>query len=642
VECRGELVEKDALMKAIWPGVVVEENNLDRNISTLRRVLGEKAGENRFIATAPGRGYRFVAAVTAIATERTPAFAAETQESRQAPVVFANSSSRPMLPRPARLLAYTVPGAFVLALAATMVWSASQKLPPVDGSRSRTAMLPTVARAATRDEVPRASVAVMPLANPTGDPALRYLGDGIADELIYALARVKGLTVPARTSSFAYRDRDVDVRRIARDLGVATVLEGSLRRAGDTVRVIVRLVDAHTGFQVWSQSYDRHADDLLGLRSELATEVVQALTPSPQGGALSAGPARPTANPQAYRLFLEANALVGASDSNMRAALALYDRALALDPRFARALASRAAARLVLVRHGSVGLADLREAERDARAALSIDADVASAYASLAHVLRARGEWLLAEDAYQTALAKSGNDPMILVAHEAILVLTGHLRAALDEAETAYRLAPLALPTTMWRALVYSVLGRDDDALRDAAIGRSLGASEDAGGLGSILASAAERQGRYADASAHLIPVLPTAARAAGAAAITSAYEAAVNPAKRPAAAAALRQLASTLPSDLEERRARLLLRLNTIAGDLDEAYAVGNRALDEAAQSGSIGSSWAVIWFPSMRPFRQDPRFQAFVERLNLFEYWKVYGPPDGCALEDGKLTCG
>ena len=194
----------------------------------------------------------------------------------------------------------------------------------------------------------------------------------------------------------------------------------------------------------------------------------------------------------------------------------------------------------------------------------------------------------------------------------------------------------------MWRALAYSVLGRDEDALRDAGIGRSLGAADDAGGLGAILASAAERQGRYADASAHLMPLLPAAARATGAAAITTAYEAAENPAKRPAAVAALRHLASTLPlGDQEERRWRLLLRLNTIAGDLDEAYAVANRAVDDAARSGSTGSSWGVMWFPSMRPFRQDPRFHAFAERLHLVEYWRVYGPPDGCAFEEGTIAC-
>jgi tetratricopeptide (TPR) repeat protein len=414
------------------------------------------------------------------------------------------------------------------------------------------------------------------------------------------------------------------VREIARDLGVATVLEGSLRRTGDLVRVIVRLVDAHTGFHIWSQSYDRHADGLLGLRAELATEVVQALTPSRQGSALGVGSlVRPTASPQAYRLFLSANALVGASDANMRAAIALYDEAMALDPTFARALAARAAARLVLVSHGSVRLRELREAERDARAALSIDPDIASAHVSLAHVLRLRGEWLLAEDAHQMALAKAGNDPMVLTGHQAMLSLTGHLRAALDEAETAYRLAPLALPTTMWRALAYSFVGRDEAALRDAAIGRSLGAPADAGGFGFILARAAERQGRYADAGAHLTPLLPAAARAAGAAAITLAYEAAVNPAKRLEAVTALRHLASTVAfGDLDERRWRLLLWLNTIAGDLDEAYAVGNRALDEAARSGLIGASWAASGF---RRCCRSARIRAFRRSWSGSICWSI-----------------
>jgi TolB-like protein/DNA-binding winged helix-turn-helix (wHTH) protein len=644
VERRGELVEKEALMQAMWPRVVVEENNLDRNISTLRRVLGEKAGENRFIATVPGRGYRFVAAVTTAGGERTPAVTAGPAESRQTPAVaLPTTAPRATRRRFAQALAAVVPVAVVLALAVTVGWSVGKRLSNGDASVQRAAE-PAVAKPASHDRtVPRASVAVMPLANRTGDPSLRYIGDGIADELIYALTRVKGITVPARTSSFAYRDRDIDVREIARDLGVATVLEGSLQRGGDTVRLIVRLVDAHTGFHIWSQSYDRRADDLLGLQAELASEVVQSLTPSRQAGAIGVGPVRPTASPQAYRLFLAANALVGASDSDMRAALALYDEALALDPTFARALAARAAARLVLVSHGSVGLANLSEAERDARAALSIDAEVASAHAALAHVLRARGEWLQAEDAYRTALAKSGNDPMILGAHHVMLGLTGRVGAKLDEAETAYRLAPLALPTIMFRAMAYSLAGQDQAALREATLGRSLGARADAGGgLPFLLAAGAERQGRYADAAAHLVLFLPAEARAAGATAITSTYEAAADPAKRPVAIATLRHLESKVPfGEMKQRRWSLLLWLYTLAGDVDGAYAAGNRALDEAARSGSIGSSWFVVWFPSMRPFRQDPRFHAFAERLNLVEYWEVYGPPDGCALEKGTIAC-
>lgn len=642
VERRGELVEKEALMQAIWPRVVVEENNLDRNISTLRRILGEKAGENRFIVTVPGRGYRFVAEVTTVAAEGAPAIAAEPAASGERPaVVFASTAPRATRPPIVPLVAAGLV-TFVLGLAAILVWSVGRTRPDGDVSLQRAAGPAIAEPAADNGAVPRTSVAVMPLANRTGDPSLRYLGDGIADELIYALGRVKGLTVPARTSSFAYRDRDVDVREIGRDLGVATVLEGSVQRAGDAVRVIVRLVDAHTGFHIWSQSYDRRADDLLGLQAELASEVVQSLSPSRQAGAIGVSHVRPTASSQAYRLFLEANALVGASDRNLRAALALYDEALVLDPTFARALAARAAARLVLVSHSSVELADLSEAERDARAALAVDADVASAHAALGNVLRARGEWLQAETAYQTALAKSADDPMILGGHHVILGLTGRARAGLEEAETAYRLAPLALPTIAWRAMAYSLTGRDEVARREAALARSLGAPADAGALPFVLAAAAERQGRYADAAAHLVPYLPAEARAAGAGAIASTYGAAANPAKRPAALAALRDLASTVPFGvMEQRRGSLLLWLYTRAGDLDEAYAAGHRALDEAARSGSIGSSWFVIWFPSMLPFRQDPRFQAFAERLNLVGYWEIYGPPDGCALENGKITC-
>lgn len=652
VERRGELVEKEALMQAIWPRVAVEDNNLDRNISTLRRILGEKAGENRFIVTVPGRGYRFVAAVTKVAGEHAPAVAAGAASAANPIVVhpaascetpaiaYASTAPPATQPRLARLPVAAM--SVALALAAILVWSVGKQLLNGVVSVQRAARPTAAERTTDEGAVPRASVAVMPLANRTGDPSLRYLGDGIADELIYALGRVKGLTVPARTSSFAYRDRDVDVREIASALGVATVLEGSVQRAGDAVRVIVRLVDAHTGFHIWSQRYDRRADDLLGLQAELASEVVQSLSPSRQAGAIGAGPVRPTTSAQAYRLFLEANALVGASDRNLRAALALYDEALVLDPAFARALAARAAARLVLVSHSSVGLADLNEAERDARAALAIDADVASAHAALGNVLRARGEWLQAETAYQTALATSADDPMILGGHHVILGLTGRARAGLEEAETAYRLAPLALPTIAWRAMTYSLTWKDEMAGREAALGRSLGAPADAGALPFVLAAAAERQGRYADAAAHLVRYLPAEARAAGAGAIASTYEAAANPAKRPAALTALRDLASNVPFGvMEQRRWSLLLWLYTRAGNLDEAYAAGHRALDEAARSRSIGSSWFVIWFPSMRPFRQDSRFQAFAERLNLVAYWEVYGPPDGCALEKGKIAC-
>jgi TolB-like protein len=215
VERRGQLVEKEDLMQAIWPNVVVEENSLNRSISTLRRVLGENPGEHRFIATQPGRGYRFVAAVSV-----------------------------------------------------------------VDGSSPQPVAVDVVSAAAKTGESARdtsPSIAVLPFANLTRDAEKEYFSDGMAEELIHRLARVPGLRVAARTSAFAYKGRNADVRQIARDLGVAAVLEGSVRGAGERVRVTAQLVDGQTGYHLWSQSYDREFADLFELQDELAAAIVPAL-----------------------------------------------------------------------------------------------------------------------------------------------------------------------------------------------------------------------------------------------------------------------------------------------------------------------------------------------------------------------------
>jgi TolB-like protein len=235
VERRGELLDKPTLMKAIWPNIVVEENSLNQNISALRRALGESPGEHRFIVTEPGRGYRFVADVRTI----------------------------------------TVPA------------SAQRAAAQVEAAPTATAVTPSVTSAA------RSSIAVLPFANLTGDPAKEYFSDGMAEELIHTLARLPGLRVPARTSSFAYKGRNIDVRQIARDLQVAAVLEGSVRSAGERIRVTAQLIDAESGYHLWSQNYDRKFDDLFALQDALATEIVRTLRSSLRGDLSGALPHAP-------------------------------------------------------------------------------------------------------------------------------------------------------------------------------------------------------------------------------------------------------------------------------------------------------------------------------------------------------------
>src|SRR5215469_2616251 len=245
VQHRGELLDKSTLIAAVWPNVVVEENNLNQVISTLRRALGDGSGGRRFIVTVPGRGYQFVAPVR------------EVREVREAAL------------------------------------SAQQPAPTAPAT---TAI--------------RKSIAVLPFASLSSDPEKDYFGDGIAEELIHLLARVPGLKVPARTSSFAYKGRNIDVRQIARELGVGMLLEGSVRSAGDSIRVTAQLVDAESGYHIWSQTFDRQFADVFKLQDELAGAIVQKLEPqlgSPQRQLLQDDP--PTRNVEAYRLYLQARAM---------------------------------------------------------------------------------------------------------------------------------------------------------------------------------------------------------------------------------------------------------------------------------------------------------------------------------------------
>src|SRR5215472_6192175 len=269
----GELLDKSTLLAAVWPNVVVEENNLNQVVSTLRRALGDGSGGRRFIITVPGRGYQFVAPVREVHQD-TPS--------------------------------------------------------------------PTAAQATTAI---RKSIAVLPFASLSSDPEKDYFGDGIAEELIHLLARVPGLKVPARTSSFAYKGRNVDVRQIARELGVGMLLEGSVRSAGDSIRVTAQLVDAESGYHIWSQTFDRQFADVFKLQDELAGAIVHKVAPnlgSSSRQSLQDDP--PTHNVEAYRLYLQARAMflsVGLTPDKVVRMAEMLEGSIVLDPDFARAHALR-------------------------------------------------------------------------------------------------------------------------------------------------------------------------------------------------------------------------------------------------------------------------------------------------------------
>ncbi len=204
---------------------------------------------------------------------------------------------------------------------------------------------------AQADYAPAAgSIAVLPFANTSGDPKQKYFSEGISEELIGLLARNAALRVAARTSSFFFEGKSLDIRTIAQKLNVRTILEGSVREDGDHVRIEADLINAADGYQLWSQSYDRSLTDILSLQSDIATAIAQALAPQILGG--SARPVLPKAgpiDPDAYRMYLEGQFYFAKrSDEDVDRALILFQQVAALAPDFANGQAALAYASMIV------------------------------------------------------------------------------------------------------------------------------------------------------------------------------------------------------------------------------------------------------------------------------------------------------
>jgi TolB-like protein len=496
--------------------------------------------------------------------------------------------------------------------------------------------------ALTGSPLPRTSIAVMPFANMTGDASKEYLGDGMAEEVINTLTKVPGLKVPARTSSFAYKGRNTDIRQIARDLGVGTILEGSVRSAGERIRITAQLINAEDGLHIWSETYDRQFTDIFKLQDELATAIVSAL----QGTIRASGVAPvneppPTQDVEAYRDYLQARSSLGAGKEPLRQSLALYDKAINRDPSFARAFAGRAWVRLSFLLLGYPLPNAIADAQDDAERALALQAGLPEALNVLAMIDTFRGAWIEAATNFQAALAAEPRNVDFIFSQTVYLLdSAGHLRKADGDMTAAFRLAPATIIIVSGLAASKSYLGFDADALRLVNLSVALGDDPSITPTPQIYAHAATRSGHYVEAGEHMVNNLAPALRdAGGTTVIRLVYAALADPSKKPEATRALRDFVHQ--SDLDISTGKDFLVYFTALGSLDDAYEFANGLLDAAIRSGTIGSAWGPLWLPEMRSFRQDHRFSALVTRLKLPNYWKRYGPPDECDLRGDALAC-
>jgi serine/threonine-protein kinase len=455
------------------------------------------------------------------------------------------------------------------------------------------------------------SLAVLPLANLSGDPQQDYFADGMTEELIATLGKLSALRVISRTSVMRYKKTEKTLPQIAKELNVDAIVEGSVLRAGDRVRITAQLIQASTDRHLWAESYDRNLRDVLSLQSEvsraIASEIQTKVTPQEQARLASAR----AVNPEAYDLYLKGRYEWNKrSKEGLERGLEYFQQAIDLDPNYALAYSGVADSYVVLGNWGLLpGVEVYPKAKAAALKALQLDQNLAEPHASLARVLEDYDwDWLGAEREHQRAIELNPNYATAHHWHAFGLGLTGRNKEALAEIELARSLDPLSTIINAEVALVLYWGRQYDRAIVEArkALELEPGNRPAHAYLGQIYLT----KGMYKDALAEfrILQTLP-GADPSDSASLAAAYAAAGN-----------REEALRILGRLKQQSKREYISPYSIAmvyvslGDKDEAFAWLQKGLDN-----HDGLTDLLKVSPGLDSLRSDPRFQDLLRRMNF-----------------------
>jgi TolB-like protein/Flp pilus assembly protein TadD len=367
-QAEGKVVSKNELMAEVWPGIVVEDSNVQVHVSNLRKALDEGTDGQSFIVTVPGRGYRFL-----------------------------GLQSRPQA--------------------------------------AQLGIQPTV-------NVSETCIAVLPFTNMTGDPEQEYFADGIVEDIITGLSRIRWLFVIARNSSFIYKGKPIDVRQVARELGSRYVLEGSIRRLGDRVRLTAQLIEAQTGRNLWAERYDRLLDDIFAVQDEITMRVIGAIEPNLRRAEVDRVMRKRPGSLDAYELVLRAlPAVNNFMVAGAVAAIPMLQKALELEPDYAGAHALLARCFHFQYSRGGLHEEDRIASIRHARAAMTSDDATTLAIAGLV-IWFDEHDIGTAFDLFDRALAISNSNVVALGNSAFALAWMGETDRAIERARRALRVSP--------------------------------------------------------------------------------------------------------------------------------------------------------------------------------------------------------
>jgi TolB-like protein len=468
------------------------------------------------------------------------------------------------------------------------------------------------------------SVAVLPFENLSDDPNNDHIGSGIAEEMRNSLSRVPDLKVAGRTSSLQMAAVADDIQAIGEKLGVSTIIQGTVRRSGDELRITVQLVDTQSGFQIWSEAYDRRITDLVAVQRELSEQILEELQGDMPAIMLQRVTSDLTDDLEAYDYYLRGRALwrqrsfADTAQPLLREAIAFYEKSIAEDPEFAEAHGALAEALMALSQFPGAGhLATVEDAEIAANRAIELNPNLGRTYHALGMIRITRSEWIEAEKMLRTGIELAPANVDLRLALGAMLHTLGRLQDARTELDRAARFDPAARLLNELQGTLDIDLGFYEEA-RDRLVhleGKGLGEY--------ALATAYWRLGDDVAAETSF----RNAAAAMGRPGLVSEFLAARSD--------------PNLVAPLAERlRSRDPVAIDFVwlleLGAWDEALDIAN----ELMAAGKFAWIWSV-WDGAFDEFRQMPGFTDFAEESGFADYWRAEGIADKCNWLDEGFEC-
>lgn len=502
------------------------------------------------------------------------------------------------------------------------------------------------------------SIAVLPFVNLNADPQQDFLSDGVAEEILNLLANVPGLRVTSRTSSFSFRGKQLDLKTIARQLGVSYIIEGTVQSSGGHVQVTAQLIDVASDAHLWSKSYERKLDDVFAIQGDVAAQVVHSLKIAMGADEATSLGRRPTQDIEAWQLFLKAREQVlgRKSVTDLHDALSNVEAALKRDPGFARAHSLRALTLMILISWdqiaGAGGLESERAVDRQwtialqaAARALQLDPRLGEPYAVRAMFAVAHNDYSTAQHEFKEAVTRAPGNADAHNWYGDFLLSTGYLSRGFAEAQRAAALDPLS-PLIAWQAAFAGLMCGHPEVV-DAFSTRAQEMGWNGPEPAVLRGGAALERGDLDRAEKIIVAALPsrvTQVRMSFAAMRRHKIDAATRAMLDTLVAYGPPGLARfPVEAQIRDTDAMLATVYGTVARDslLAADGSGGPARISSRSASDNLSVPAADWWMSSADSMRRDPRFVEFLRGIGLLKFWRGNGWPDLCGPAGDEVVC-